>query len=150
MPSRDYDPLLPRNPITHQRHRREVFWQISLPFVITCLIVLVLAVLATGLSAESASTWADISLIYMIIPALLFSLLAMVILAAGVYLSLRLLRILPFYFFRGHNWFLLVNLRVGRFSDSLVEPFLRVRAWKAGASTLGRQVRRRKSVRRGP
>jgi hypothetical protein len=144
MPNSNYDPILPRNPITHQRHRREVFWQITFPFIVICLVLLILAVLATGLSAESASTWADISLIYMIIPALLFSLLTMIILAAGIYLTIRLIRLLPFYFFKGHNWFLLVNLQVGRIGDGLAEPFLRVRAWKAGAGALGHQIRRRK------
>ena len=139
-----YDPILPRNPITHQRHRREVFWQITFPVVLVCVVLLVLAVLTTGLSTEGASKWADISLIWMIIPALLFSLLTMILLAAGVYLTLQLLHILPFYFYKGHNWFLLVNLRVGRVGDRLTEPFLRARAWKAGAGALGRQLRRNK------
>lgn len=145
MPNKNYDPILPRNPVTHQRHRREVFWQITFPLIIICVILLALAILATGLSTESASTWADISIIWMIIPALLISLLTMIFLAGGVYLTLWLIQNLPFYFFKGHNWFLLVNLRVGRVGDSLTEPFLRLRAWKAGASALGRQVRRKVS-----
>lgn len=139
----NYDSVLPRNPITHHRHRREVFWQVTLPVVMACLLLLVLAVLAAGLSSERASKWADISLIWMIIPALLFSLLTMILLAAGVYLTLRLLHILPVYFYRGHNWFLLVHLRVGSMGDRLAEPFVRVRAWKAGASALGSQLRRK-------
>lgn len=134
---------LPRNPITHLRHRREVFWQITFPFVVVTLILLVLAFLAAGLSPERASRWADISLIWLIIPALLFSLLTMVFLGAGVYLITQLMRVLPFYFYRGHNWFLLVNLRVGRIGDKLTEPFLRLSAWKAGANALMRQARRR-------
>jgi len=142
MKTSDYEPVLPRNPITHQRHRREVFWQITFPILAVSLILLILAVLAAGLTAASASTWADISLIYMIIPALFFSLLIMILFAALVYLILRLLHILPFYFFKGHNWFLLVNLRVGRIGDNLTEPFVRLRAWKAGAGALGRQMRR--------
>ena len=145
MPKKDYDPILPRNPITHQRHRREVFWQITFPIIIICVILLVLAILVTGLSAESASTWADISLIWMIIPALLIALLMMIFMAGGVYLTLWLIHNLPFYFFKGHNWFLLVDLRVGRIGDSLTEPFLRLRAWKAGAGALGRQIRRKGS-----
>ena len=139
-----YDPVLPRNPITHQRHRREVFWQITFPFLVVNLVLLVAAVLVAGLSADNASTWADISLIWMIIPAMLFSILTTILLAGGVYLTLRLLGILPFYFYKGHNWFLLVNLQVGRIGDRLAEPFLRVRAWKAGAEALGRQVQRNK------
>jgi hypothetical protein len=143
MPNTDYDPILPRNPITYQRHRREVFWQITFPIIVVCVILLILAVLAAGLTSESASTWADISLIYMIIPALLFSLLTMIVLAGLVYVTIRLIQLLPFYFFKGHNWFLLVNLQIGRLGDSLTEPFLRLRAWKAGAGALGRQIRRR-------
>jgi sterol desaturase/sphingolipid hydroxylase (fatty acid hydroxylase superfamily) len=142
MQNKDYQPILPRNPITHQRHRREVFWQITFPILVISLVLLLLAVMATGLSSEKASTWADISIIWMIIPALIFSLLAMIILAALVYLTLRLLHILPFYFFKGHNWFLLVNVRLAHIEDNLAEPFLRLRAWKAGAGALGRQVRR--------
>lgn len=138
----DYDPILPRNPITHQRHRREVFWQITFPVMLVCVVLLILAVLTVGLSTERASKWADISLIWMIIPALLFSLLTMILLAAGVYLTLRLIHILPFYFYKGHNWFLLVNLRMSSLGDRLAEPFLRVRAWKAGAGALSRQIRR--------
>lgn len=143
MPNPDYDPILPRNPLTHQRHRREVFWQITFPIIVVCVILVILAGLAVGLSAESASTWADISLIWMIIPALLISFLTMIFLAALVFLTIRLIQLLPFYFFRGHNWFLLVNLRIGRIGDSLAEPFLRLRAWKAGAGELGRQIRRK-------
>ena len=142
MQNKDYEPIMPRNPITHQRHRREVFWQITFPILVISVILLLLAVMATGLSAEKASTWADISIIWMIIPALIFSLLTMILLAALVFLTIKLLQLLPFYFFKGHNWFLLVNVRVGRINDSLAEPFLRLRAWKAGAGALGRQVRR--------
>jgi hypothetical protein len=142
MQNKDYEPILPRNPLTHQRHRREVFWQVTFPILVVSVVLLLLAVMATGLSTEKASTWADISTIWLIIPALIFSLLAMILLAALVYLTIKLLHILPFYFFKGHNWFLLVNVRIGRISDNLAEPFLRLSAWKAGAGALGRQVRR--------
>ncbi|OGO35523.1 MAG: hypothetical protein A2W35_21430 [Chloroflexi bacterium RBG_16_57_11] len=142
MQNKDKQPILPRNPITHQRHRREVFWQITFPILVVSLALLLLAIMATGLSPVRASKWADVSIIWLIIPALIFSVLLMVIIAALVYLTLRLLHILPFYFFKGHNWFLLVNLRIGRIGDHLVEPFVRLRAWKAGAGALGRQVRR--------
>jgi hypothetical protein len=142
MRNKDYDPVLPRNPITHQRHRHEVFWQITFPIIVVGGLLLILAALAAGLSTEDASTWADISIIWMIIPALFISLVIMILLAGGVYLTLRLLHILPFYFYKGHNWFLLVNLRIGRIGDNLAEPFLRLRSWKAGAGALGRQMRR--------
>jgi hypothetical protein len=143
MENKDFKPILPRNPITHERHRREVFWQITFPLIAISLALLLLAVMAAGLSTEKASKWADISLIWMIIPALIFSLLFMVIFGALVYLILQLLHLLPVYFFKGHNFFLMVNLRIGRINDGLVEPFLRLRAWKAGAGALGRQVRRK-------
>jgi small-conductance mechanosensitive channel len=143
MDNKDYEPILPRNPITHERHRREVFWQIIFPFLVISLALLLLAVMAAGLSAEKASKWADISIIWMIIPALIFTLLLMILLGALVFLTLRLLHLLPFYFFKGQNWFVLVNVRLGHVEDRLAEPFLRIRAWKAGASALGRQVRRK-------
>jgi hypothetical protein len=144
MENKDYEPILPRNPLTHQKHRHEVFWQIIFPFLVISLVLLLLAVMATGLSTEKASKWADISIIWMIIPAPLFSFLTTILLGALVYLTLRLMHLLPFYFFKGQNWFVLVNVRLGHVGDSLAEPFLRIRAWKAGAGALGRQVRRKR------
>ena len=71
-----------RNPKTHATHRREVFWQITLPLIIGILLM-VAAIVAIILSATQPVTdlerWAGVSLIWMILPSLFFALIILVI-----------------------------------------------------------------------
>lgn len=138
----DLDILRPRNPLTAIRHRREVFWQITLPMVVFVVVLLLLAVAAVGLSAPQASVWADISLIFLIIPVMFFALIVMLIFAASIYLSVRLLQVLPYYFFRAQNGFFRLNLQIGRLTNQLVEPILRIHAGNAALRVLIRQTQR--------
>src|SRR4030067_653884 len=82
-------PFRERNPITHQIHKREVFWQITIPVVIGAVIVLAIAsmvILATATGSGNVSDWADASLILMILPTMLMVFILMLILAGPVYL----------------------------------------------------------------
>lgn len=134
----------PRNPITHQRHRREVFWQITIPTLAAALLLLILAILATGLAGTPMRKWADISLISLIIPTGLFSLLSMVFLAAGVYAITQFIQVLPGLFYRLHGLLILIGARLGRLGDGLVEPVLRIQSWNASLRVLWKSVKRKK------
>jgi hypothetical protein len=138
----DLDILKPRNPLTAMRHRREVRWQILAPVVGFSVVLLVLAILATGLSSQKASVWADISIIFLIIPALLIALITMLIFAAGVYAVTMLLQVLPFHFFRAQNGFFRMNLQVGRLTNKIVEPFFKIHTSNAALRNLAHQARR--------
>ncbi len=139
----DLDLLKPRNPLTTLRHRREVLWQITLPVAGFTLVLLVLAVLAATTSAQKASLWADISVIFLVIPAMFFALITMIIFAAGVYLITRLLQVLPFQFFRAQNGLFRISLQVARLTNRMVEPVLKVHSFNAAARTFTHQVWRR-------
>ena len=134
----------PRNPITHQRHRREVFWQITIPSIAAALLLLIFAILATGLTEMPMRKWADISLISLIIPAGLFSLLGLVFLAVGVYATARLIQVLPGLFYRLHGLLILIGARLSRLENGLVEPVLRIQSWNASLRMLWKSVKRKK------
>jgi cell division protein FtsW (lipid II flippase) len=137
-------PLRERNPITHQRHRREVLWQITVPVGIFALALLALAILVVvQASAGQASVWADISLIWMIIPAFIITLILFVFLAACVYLVVLMIGVLPYYFLRAHEWLILVGGRMEDIQDRLIEPFLRIRSALASLQELDRQIRKK-------
>jgi lipopolysaccharide export LptBFGC system permease protein LptF len=137
-------PLKERNPLTHQRHRREVLWQITIPVGVFALILLALAVLAiVQASPDQASVWADISLMGMIIPTFIITLIFFIFLSACVYLVLRIIGILPYYFLRAHEWLLLVGSRMVEIQDKLIEPFLRVQSTLASLQELDRQIRKK-------
>lgn len=134
----------PRNPITHQRHRREVFWQITIPTLAAALLLLIFAILAIGLTGTPMRKWADISLISLIIPAGLFSLLGMAFTAAGAYAMGRLIQVLPGQFYRLHGLLILIGARLGRLGDGFVEPVLRIEAWNASLRQLWKSVKRKR------
>lgn len=139
----EFEPAPPkrRNPLTHLRHRREVFWQITIPLAVVALVLLALAAISTQTTAEGASVWADISLIWLIIPVLVFSLIVTVVLAGAIYLTVVLIRELPPLFLKAHEFLLMVGHQVGQVGDRAVAPVLRTQGWLASLRALGRGFR---------
>ncbi|MFM8322104.1 MAG: hypothetical protein ACKOC5_14425 [Chloroflexota bacterium] len=134
----DFDPtpFLPRNPAAHTRHTRDVRWQITLPLVIGAVLLLVVTGVAIVQSSEGASLWADISLIWLMIPTMLFALIGTAITGALAYLVIRLVAILPHQFYRLNNLLLRINRGVGRASDKVLEPFIRIHTFGASVDVL--------------
>ena len=131
-----------RNPATHAAHRREVFWQITFPLIIALIMILglVTGVIFAGFKGVGeVSRWADGSLIWLLLPALVVVLVMLFILSGVVYLITRLLAVLPGYARLAQNFFYLVQVRVKSISDKLVEPVLKLRSFKAGADALRRK-----------
>lgn len=142
MRDRNSDLWKPRNPLTQQKHRREVMWQITIPVIVGTVIMLVVCGLAAALSSPLASRWADISIIWLIPPAFLVTLLFMVINAAGVYLLIKLIAAAPPFFYKAQNFFRRIQIRIGSISDKIVEPVLKVNGWSASARAATREARR--------
>ena len=89
-----------RNPATHAVHRREVFWQITFPLIIVLTIVLGLTggvIYAGVIGLGEVSRWADVSLIWLLLPALVVALLMLLMLVGMVMLVAKLLGVLPGY-----------------------------------------------------
>jgi hypothetical protein len=117
-----------RNPKTHARHRREVFWQIILPLVVG--ILLLLAALAVIiLSATQPVTelgrWADVS------PSLFFAFILLVILVGLVYVVSIILRAVPQYTYKIQHFLERVTGIITRFTDLMAEPVLRIHTFVA-------------------
>ena len=135
-------PVLPeRNPKTHKAHNREVFYQITLPLVFGIVTALLLAVLATQATASKVSTWADISLMMMIIPTMIVALLFLVLTAGTIYLMVKLLPLIPPYARFVQDWFAYIAFRVRFFADKSVEPFLRFHSFTASVRAFRRKLR---------
>jgi hypothetical protein len=125
-----------RNPKTHAAHRKEVFLQIMLPLVIGCLLLaaLVAGVIwsATGSNSE-VRRWADISLMWLILPALGFALILLVLLSGITYLVSRLLGVLPGYARWVQDYFTLGMLKVIHVTNVIVKPVMKLQSWSVGA-----------------
>jgi len=132
-----------RNPVTRRLHQKEMLWQVTVPMLIGTVILLALAGLAVGLAPGDAQRWADISMIWLIIPAMFLAVLSLFLLAGSIYGIMRLILVLPRYSYQALGWLLLLGLNLRRLSDRLVEPFLRVHMASASMRALGRRVSRK-------
>jgi hypothetical protein len=132
---------LERNPKTHAHHKREVFWQITLPLVVGILLVLA-ALGAIIFSATQPVTelrrWADTSLVWMILPSLFFAFILLVILAGLVYLLSRILQAVPRIAYKIQQFIEGSSNQIARLTDLMVEPILRIQAFWSAAHRLAR------------
>ena len=84
-----------RNPVTYQKHRNEVLWQITVPLVVGAIVILIPAVLVllasvTGIS--QLTKLAQVSLIWLIIIGMVISLLVMIMTIVMIYTTSAILR----------------------------------------------------------
>ena len=142
-------PLPERNPFTARKHHQEVLRQITIPLVIGIVVVLGIALISVVGSDNQVSQIADISLIWLIAPMLLFGLIFLVINLAMVYGMYKLLQVLPGYARLGQNFFETARMQIRKISDSAVEPFLRASSAKAQWDTFWAGLRGRDASHRG-
>lgn len=128
-----------RNPLTHRAHRRQVLWQILLPLAIGVIAMLVFTVLAATAQAGKASLWADISIIFLIIPLMAVCLLFLALTAGLIYLFMRLSGLIPSYARQAQDFILRLGQRVRRGADASSEPLLRYHSFVAALRALRRR-----------
>jgi len=119
-----------RNPETHQAHRREVFWQITLPFILGGLIFLGLAFAASWGAIGEVRAWGNVGIIWLIFLTFAPGLLILLILGGLVYGVSWLVIHLPEYALQLQNIFRMFSGRAKQIADKTVEPVMRVEgAW---------------------
>lgn len=121
------------NPASRARHRRQVFWQITLPAIVLGLGFVALCVLAALGEGGKISQWADISFIWLIIPVFISSFVVLAIAAGLVYLALKLIEILPVGSFKALQQFQRLNSMLAGLNQRLTEPFIKAASAKASA-----------------
>lgn len=139
-------PQLPEpNPVTMSVHRKQSFWQITLPLLVGVILVLIAGagvVWAAVNDSGDVSGWSDVSVMWLIAPMLLLTIIMIAMTAAMVYVFGRLLPVLPRYTHLLLGYLVLVSRRVEGISDAAVEPFLRAHSLSASARAFRREVRR--------
>ena len=135
-----------RNLQTQASHRRETFWQVTFPFLILLLVFLLLVIgvswAAVNGSAE-VSRWADVALIWQLPLPIIFSLICLVANIGMAFGLIKLIGVLPGFFYKGHNYLLLIQNKVNQISDQIVEPVLRTSSLQARIQAGARFFHRR-------
>ncbi len=135
-------PIPSRNPTTERKHRREVFLQITVPLAVGVMLILLAAagVIWAGIAnTGNVSAWADVSLIWLVIPLMLVVFLFLGLLAGLVYVLTLGLQRLPFFMHRVQVFFRLVDMRVRKVANGSVEPVMRVQSFSAAWKALWRR-----------
>jgi hypothetical protein len=104
-------------------HRRQLAWQILVPFfVVTAFIFFVAVLVATGATATRA--WADVSTIWVLAPMLVFALLFVAVLGVLIYGIAKLLQVTPRYTGKAQDFFALLSSWARIISDGAAKPFV--------------------------
>lgn len=135
-----YSKLPERNPETYRVHRREVFWQITVPFVIGLIIFIMLLVITPFAATNNLFRYSDISLIWLILITIPFVLIFLIVLGALTYATIWAIAKLPFYARQAQGLLVTIQITVHQVSDKIVEPFLVVNSYAASAKVLKRRL----------
>lgn len=114
-------PLSRKTP-SYQLHRRQFIWQILAPILIVAILVIAASVFAATRNENQASVWADISLIWLIIPAFFFALILFMILIGLIYAMAMLLKVTPTYTQQLQELIRLAAQKIESAADATAKP----------------------------
>jgi hypothetical protein len=123
---------------SYRRHKRQTFWQVLLPVLLSALLVLAglvfLILTATqGDPAGQLSGWADTSLIWLLLPVMGLGLIGILLLGGLIYLLARLLKILPTYTALVQQYFAIGEGWVKGIAARALHPVISAKSAQAGA-----------------
>ncbi|HSQ27334.1 MAG TPA: hypothetical protein VLM80_09440 [Anaerolineales bacterium] len=132
-------PIKMKNLETHQKHRKEVIWQIFLPLAVGVLLILILMAVSV-FSAVNQSRLADISLMWIILPNLFVALFVIVLLVGMIYGIIKLTSVLPYYLYKVQVFFNQIKAQIQKMDDRMVEPVIKGKSVSASLKKLARQL----------
>ncbi len=132
-----------RNPITHAIHRREVFWQIIVPFVIAVIVFLGFAALTIFSATQGpggVSRWGEISTIWLVLLAVLPTLIIIAIFGGLVYLVTKALQAIPPVMLKIQSVFALIQEKVHKAADAIAKPVIKTNSFIASLQKLRQKL----------
>lgn len=117
-----FEDLYPEDVSRPAEKRNNWVW-IYLPLLIGILVFVGIGFLVVRAGFGSASSWADTSLIFMLLPAIILGLVLVVLLGSMVYGIVKLIDIIPVWFTSIRRVFWQVENTVQRTGDIAVRPF---------------------------
>lgn len=114
---------LPDDHPTIRAHKRQFAWQILAPVIVIAGLVIAGAVLVTTGGRARTGVWADVSLIWLLIPALLFAFVFLAVIITVIYGMGKILQIIPRYSWKAQGFFNRVSSGTRRVADGTTKPF---------------------------
>jgi len=120
---------------------RQVRRQVYLPLAVGVLAVVGLVVLAGTAHVAGTRTWADVALVFLLLPVLVVGVLVLGAAVGGAYLVTRLIQILPEPAARVRLYWRRYSRMAERGADLAVEPILRGYSVWSGAAATARKTK---------
>ena len=124
---------------SYQAHRRDFKWQILAPMILVLILIVIASVMVTASPASSASLWADVSTIWLLIPWLVFAFIMLVILSGLIYGMAKLLQITPIYTEKLYHLIRLIGQKLEEVADSSTKPIFFVEEISASIKSFFKQ-----------
>jgi hypothetical protein len=133
-----------RNPNTHNTHKKQVFWQITFPLILGLLVVLALGVWAvlSAVQGDGVSQSADASLVFLLMPVMVMTLIPFVLLTGLAYGVILLNKNLPAAMYKVQQVMVKIRDGVIKGAGKAVEPVLRIRSTTAALQYLRNKTKK--------
>jgi hypothetical protein len=118
--------------LTLHNHRRQFFLQILIPFLIMAGLIIAGAVVVTTGGSKQTGVWADVSIIWLLAPMLVFALLIVMVLGFLIYGFAKITHIIPHYTGRAREIAVAFSAWTRKMADGAAQPILWYR--QAGAA----------------
>ena len=105
-------------------HKRQRLWQILVPFLVFTGLILALASLFASKVIPSTPAWADVSIIWLIIPMLVFALLFLAVLVFLIYAIAKLLQGIPRFTGKIQDFLTSISGWTRKITDGIASPVI--------------------------
>ena len=106
-----------------KKYRHDLTWQIIVPIIVVGLIIIAGAVFISLGKTGSISLWSDISLIWILLPALFMAFIVVIILVAAIYGMARLVKATPRFTSRAQELTWQAALGIQKVAGATAKPF---------------------------
>lgn len=131
-----------RNPHTHAQLRREVFWQITLPFALAVIVTFALVGLTiSSANSPARSPLADVSVIFLIIPVAIWGIVFLALTAAACVGMIYALRELPPLFKQAQDFMVRVAAETNKYTTQAISGVYSVRSFAGSAQAVIAKIR---------
>ncbi len=115
-----------RNPLTHQKHKRQIFLQIIVPILVFFSFLIFLAISIGTSNPENLTSWASISLIFLFFNLMVAGLLIFIPTIVIIYGIYRLLKVIPPNTYNVQQYLMLIKFQTQRVCSIITDPFIRI------------------------
>jgi hypothetical protein len=114
---------LPDDHPTLRAHKRQFAWQILAPVIVIAGLVIAGGVLITFGGAASSRVWADVSLIWILIPVIMLAFVFLATIITVIYGMGKILNVIPHYTGKAQELFDRVSRGTRQAADGTTKPF---------------------------